>query len=497
VDKAERRGAVQRLRRSEFWASNALGNAARGGVFGWLLLAALLAGLTAYAVVAGDHFGVGNALAAMPVSTFTASFLIAGIAGLALIHLVDRARNLSPPQAKLLLAAILVFGFALRIALLASQPILEVDFNRYLWDGAMTARGFNPYAIAPGDIAALPYDDQRLELSKRAIPAFERISYPELKTIYPPVAQAAFALAYAIQPFSLTAWRIVCIGADTLTLALLLALLPATGRSPLWVALYWWNPLVLKEVVNSAHMEAILAPLVLGALLLSLRQRHAAAVAVLGLAIGTKLWPVMLLPLVLRPMVGQPWRLITALMVLILTAVAFALPIYVGGLDRTSGFISFATHWTTNSALFPFLEWIAGGLLGQAGTGSPVPGLIVRAISALAVLWVAIWIARPAIQGPADLIGRAYAIVTVLLLLSPAQFPWYVLWVLPLAVLQPGFAWHVAAALMPLYYSAFHFRAVGSYPLFETYVVWVLWLPIWGALAVDWWRLRRTAASTS
>ena len=72
--------------------------------------------------------------------------------------------------------------------------------------------------------------------------------------------------------------------------------------------------------------------------------------------------------------------------------------------------------------------------------------------------------------------------------MSPAQFPWYVLWILPLAALRPSYGWHVAAALMPIYYSAFHFIARDAYAIYETWIVWLIWIPVWSVLALELWR---------
>ena len=273
-----------------------------------------------------------------------------------------------------------------------------------------------------------------------------------------------------------------------------MALLRACGRNELWSVLYWWNPLVLKETVNSAHSEVVLLPFLLGSLLLAVRGRPIAATGALGLAVGVKLWPVLLLPLVLRPLIGHPMRLAGALALVSAMLAAFAVPVWLGGLDPSSGFVSFASHWTTGSALFAVLERVAAVAVGVSASESLMPGRIVRLVSALAVFALAVKLAWAPIAGPRELIRRIYITATVLLLLSPAQFPWYVLWCLPLAVLQPGIGWHVATATLPLYYTAFHFRQIGTYAIFETWIVWLIWVPVWAALAWDWWRARWTPA---
>ena len=461
----------------------------------WLLLAAGLALGCLAAIATGQRFAPGMPRDDMPMLVFALALSAAGALFLLARPLLQCTAGMAAPAGwRCGWIGAFGVGLGLRLLLLASEPILEVDFNRYLWDGGTVARGYNPYAVAPARIGALPYDDPRLELSKAAGSVFDQISYSELKTAYPPVAQAAFALAHLIEPWSLTAWRMVAIAAEISTFVLLVALLRACGRNELWSVLYWWNPLVLKETVNSAHSEVVLLPFLLGSLLLAVRGRPIAATGALGLAVGVKLWPVLLLPLVLRPLIGHPMRLAGALALVSAMLVTFAAPVWLGGLDQSSGFVSFASHWTTGSALFAVLERVAAVAVGVPASESLMPGRIVRLVSALAVFSLAVKLAWAPIAGPRELIRRIYITATVLLLLSPAQFPWYVLWCLPLAVLQPGIGWHVATATLPLYYTAFHFRQIGTYAIFETWIVWLIWVPVWAALAWDWWRARWTPA---
>ena len=153
------------------------------------------------------------------------------------------------------------------------------------------------------------------------------------------------------------------------TLALILALLRDTGRSPLWSALYWWNPLVLKELTNSAHMDAVVMPLVLLGLLMAARRRQIAAGLALVLAAGAKIWPVLLLPLVLRPLAARPARLALALgLCTALLALLFA-PLLLSGLDANSGLAAYASRWQTSSALFPALSGAVAMLTRGCGVG--------------------------------------------------------------------------------------------------------------------------------
>ncbi len=449
----------------------------------WIVTGAFLVALTVGHVKLSAAFAPGQSALGMPILPYVASFLATGGLPLLLFWLIPRA-----PKSLMHASFWLVFGvgFVARLILLVGTPVLEVDFNRYLWDGGLTFNGYNPYAVAPAGMARLPYDDPRLDLSKAAGGVFDGISYPELKTIYPPVAQAFFALAHGISAWSLTAWRLVAIAAEIVTFSLIVALLHTVGRSPLWVALYWWNPLVLKETIDSAHMEVVLIPFVLGAVLATVRQRHTLSVCLLGLAIGTKLWPILLVPLILRPLAMRPLALFGACIGLAAMMAAFAVPILLGGLGPTSGFVSFANHWATNSAHFPILEATMRRLTGCHDLVDPTAGQMVRVSLAVGVAAIALRLAWPPLRDAQDSLARAYWTVTALLLASPTQFPWYLLWVLPFAILQKNaIAWFVAAALLPIYYAAFHFNVRGQGAIYGQYVVWLIWLPVWAAMARD------------
>ena len=229
---------------------------------GGLLVAALA--LLAF----GDAFGYREPVVEMPIGWLVAAGVAAGGVYLALPGLVRR----SAPNGALL-AAMIGLGLALRLVLLPSTPAIEDDVYRYLWDGAVVNAGINPYAHAPSAVVlgTVGGDDGAMlrRLAAESGDIIGRVNHPQLRTIYPPAAQAAFALAHMVAPWSLGAWRGVVLAFDLATLGLILALLAALGRSPLWAALYWWNPLVVRELFNAAHMDGLILPFLLGAVLLA------------------------------------------------------------------------------------------------------------------------------------------------------------------------------------------------------------------------------------
>ncbi len=451
----------------------------------WFGLCGVLTAFAVVLIVFGDRFAWERPLQDTPALELAGGLFAAGLVYGLLYPLTHWTLRSKTSGLRGLLGIVLLAGLGLRLIVFPSMPALEDDFYRYLWDGAVTSAGHNPYAFAPASAPTNKAAPALQQLGQVGVLVLERVNHPELKTIYPPVTQAAFAIAHWIEPWSLRSWRLVCLLGECISAALILSLLSTVGRSPLWVALYWLNPLVVKELINSAHMEAIVLPFVLGALLLLVRQRPVWATVALGLAIGAKLWPMMLLPLVLRPLLGTPWRLAAALILLCVMALAWIVPPCFGGLGPDSGFVAYATRWQTNSALFQLLQYLASVLLGEFNLAGNTPGVVVRLITAGCVGAFATWLVRDHTTEPDVIVGRAAIVVLVLFLVSPAQFPWYASWVLIFAPLRPLIAHVGLTVLMPLYYASFYLLGINQYDSLNPWLIWLEWLPIWSLLLLD------------
>jgi hypothetical protein len=466
---------------------------ARAALIAWGAAGTGLLALTIGFTLAAPLFGYAYAVRDMPVLWVSFGLCAAGIVILALPWMIRATQRAAPGLVKGLLWAMLAAGLAMRLVLFASEPVLEDDYQRYLWDGAVTANGLSPYEKAPE--AAKAADPELMALGRLALDSglvLGRVNHPELRTIYPPVAQGAFALAHRIDPWSLTAWRGLILAFDIISVALLLTLLRELGRSPLWAALYWWNPVVLKELFNSAHMDALIVPLVLGALILAIRKRELAATACLTLAAGAKIWPLIFLPLVWRGILDKPGKLAAAVALTAGACILFALPVLTAGLDASSGLIAYASKWKTNSALLPVLEGLARRGLDAAYIAGLSPGLVARAGVVIALASIILWQCRTAAESARDLAWKFFIVSSAAFLLTPAQFPWYYLWVLPMIACFPSAGLLVLTATLPLYYTAFYFHAHGAYEVFTGQIVWLIWLPAWGLLV---WQARHWFAS--
>ncbi len=289
-----------------------------------ILTVLALASCLAYAAIAvlSRQFVDGRPDIERPLLTVLGLLGVAFACYLAAIATAVRARD-----NRRLLGMIVGGSVVFRLTMLGSWPIQEVDIYRYLWDGAATVSGVSPFRYSPQQVLRastddeLPEDLRRLVALRDGSPAMatilSRVHFQELPTIYPPASQAVFAMTTRLTPRGATVFqRLVAMKAcfllfDLATLALVIGLLRVTGRHVGWSVAYGWCPLLIKEFSNSGHLDAVAVFLTTLAVWLTVRtvfprQRGAVkprataetwlAAGVLGLAVGAKLYPVVLAP---------------------------------------------------------------------------------------------------------------------------------------------------------------------------------------------------------
>ncbi len=400
--------------------------------------------------------------------------------------------RISESRSQLLLACL--FAVLFRGIFFFSNPIQESDFYRYLWDGYVVAHGMNPYGVAPAAIfnreAGTEAYVRLLEANPHFTTILARVNHPTVPTIYPPVAQGVFALASLLAPGSLFGLRLLFFACDLGVGAVLLGLLRHFGLNAAWIVVYAWSPLVVKEIINSAHYDVVPTLCSLLAMTLMLRGHWLLGQGSLALAILGKLYPVVLVPFfVWRTWTRHGWAsALCGLSVMLLVLGAGYWPFLGAGSGLWRGTATFAEEWQTNSFLFPLLQLFA------PNRWAANVSVVVFLCGLLLVL-----MRRHDLHDFTDdrsFLWSNFAMLGAVLLLSPVADPWYFIWLAPLLCFFPRRAWLLLSGLLSLYYLSFYFMYRRETQVFH-WVLWVEYLPFYGVLVYDWWKARSTHASAS
>lgn len=449
----------------------------------WLALAGLVLLVAQYALIVTTrgltHVNAETIAAVRP--------LIVGLAVPTALMLAAALWLVRQPDTRAGWLVLVGIGLALRALWLGHVPPLDDDYFRYLWDGALVANGLDPYYWAPDDFISHQgrgtATHQALAVAGKTVLA--NINFPEYRTIYPSVAQAAFALGYGIAPFKVDGLRLVFLAGEALTLWLLVDLLRTLGASRRWAILYWWNPFAATMTIGIVHVDALIPPLVLGALAAHLRGRSFLALALLGLGAGVKVWPILLAPVILWPMLREPRRLLIGCAVTGAALLVAMGPVLWSTLRPASGLVGYATSWTNNNA---FYAWVLLGLKNGLGLerAEPMLRLALAAATAVIALWAAV--RRPA---TAEALATRFMIVAAAVFyLSPAQFPWYAVWFLPLAALLRSMPLLLASVFLPFYYLFFPHWPLEQGSLFFYGIAFIHSVPVLAAFLIERYRGR-------
>jgi len=314
--------------------------------------------------------------------------------------------------------AVFVVAVSMRLTVLPVVPSLSDDVWRYVWDGRVMVHGLNPYAHAPADPALAGLRDADVH---------PRINHPELRTIYPPVAEAGFALVAAVAPGlrGMKAWILIN---DLALVAVLLAWSARRTGSPLPALAYAWNPLVTLEYAGNAHHDPC-GMLWLVVALAIMDQRPVLSAVAFAAAVMVKVVPVVALPLVLA---RWPWRARLVGLALVAAGLGSFVALASG---PASGLAAYAAHWRNNELVFHYVAAALGDERARVAVGACVAGLAV----------VLAFRVRDAARGARTALRAA-------LLASPVGHPWYLGWALSLDPLAPSAPWALLSCLSLLNY---------------------------------------------
>jgi len=307
----------------------------------------------------------------------------------------------------------ILWGIAFRLAGLFALPVLDDDSHRFLWDGRMFALTGDPYATAPAEHFA----DEDLPEDFGAV--LDRVNYPDVPTVYGPLTQCGFLLAYLVAPASLWPLKGILLLAD---LALMLAVrrLACPGDAPRAVAFVAHCPLSVFETAFNAHPEALSVALLALAMVAGTGRAPWRAGILGGLAVCAKIFAGILVPFIL---LRQGWRAIAACAGVVLAGYgAFWLQ---GTSADLAGLRAMADAWEFNSSGFALVERALGPSAARPA-----------ALALFALGWG--FAGLRVLRKRATASECGFFLFAWFFLWSPTFNPWYALWLLPFVAVRRG-----------------------------------------------------------
>ena len=193
----------------------------------------------------------------------------------------------------------LVWAILLRLILVFSLPNLSDDVYRFIWDGRLLINGHNPFEHLP-----VYYIENDLGIPGINQALFEKLNSPEYFTIYPPVAQATFAIACWLFSGSILGSTIVMklflLAFEIGSIRLIVKILNIFDLPEKNVLLYAMNPLIIIEIVGNLHFEGGMIFFLLLAFYWLVRHRYHASAIAMAFSIASKLLPLIFLPFLIR-----------------------------------------------------------------------------------------------------------------------------------------------------------------------------------------------------
>jgi alpha-1,6-mannosyltransferase len=355
---------------------------------------------------------------------------------------------------------LLAVAVAARLLLLPSIPLLSDDFYRFIWDGRLLLAGWHPFAHPP--VWYMQPDAPAIAGIQEGL--FAALNSKEYFTVYPPLCQALFAAAAWMGGDSLRlsvgVLRLALIMAEGGSIWLLLQLLKQFGKPSRHVLLYALNPLVVLELSGNLHFEALAVFFLLLLLWALVRRKENAsrggstdqlalsALAFAG-AVASKLWPLMLGPLLVNWLgwkKGLVWGLGAGLVCLLLFAPLVG-SAWLGGMQESLAL--YYQRFEFNASLYYLMREIGSWWRGY----NPIAqlGPLLALLATAGILWLSLRPAARRLPLPLSML----LIYSLFLLCSTTVHPWYVV---PLLALMP-----LTSLRFPLIWSGLIFLTYAGY----------------------------------
>jgi hypothetical protein len=350
------------------------------------------------------------------------------------------------------LGVILLGALIFRLMLLPLPPGLSRDVWRYLWDARVTTHGYSPYVYGPGSPVLIPLRDI----------LYINCRFRNIPTDYPPGAELIFIPGYLIDGHSLLGIKSLFLVFDMISCGALTWLLARKNLDLRRVIIYAWCPLPIIEFAIEGHVDVLTVTFIVLSILSATSTSRNGRILTgffIGMATLTRLYPILLLPVVLR---RRDWALLLTCSGTVLLGY---FPFIVMGHGQVFGFLlTYASEQGRISGIVQSLMRLIGSRLGLSLSATvrleyAVDLVIVSAVS------IVILILRHRERISMEM--ATLLVISTSFAIASHIFPWYATTLLPWIAMLVGpllldgktiakslivaWAWYYACTILLLY----------------------------------------------
>lgn len=353
-----------------------------------------------------------------------------------------------------------VTGILFRLVFIVALPSLSQDFYRFIWDGELINHGINPYIYTPNQIVI-----ESVHLGENiAIPnqaeLYQGMGELSAKhySNYPPINQLIFAISIFLGFGSILGgviWmRLFIILADVGTVLIGRKLLNYLGKKEHLIFFYFLNPLVVLELTGNLHFEGIMFFLFITGFYLITKNKLLSAAPIYAASIYLKLVPLLFLPIFFKYLKFKKSILFYALVVG--CCAMYLLPfINENLLDNYQKTIElWFSNFEFNASIYNLVKYVFVTFFeAKPWELITVYGSLVKIISVFIILSLAF---IPKNNSPKQVLTSILFVLTAYYFLSATVHPWYIVFLIGLAVFldyKYPIAWSTVVILSYFAYS--------------------------------------------
>ncbi len=359
------------------------------------------------------------------------------------------------------LKELLIIAFVFRGIFLFAIPALSDDYFRFIWDGLLCVHGTNPYAFAPETITSLPGADLSLFMEQLKA-GMNSLHY---YSVYPPLLQAVFFASVKIGGThilnDLIVYRLFALLAEAGTVYIAIKLLQHFKLPERNVLFYALNPLVIIEFSGNLHGEVFMIFFLSLAFFFLVREQLLWSAVVLGLAIATKLLPLIFMPAMVSLLGIRKGAVYVMLAMLVfgISFLPFADQSFIDHISTSVGL--YFDKFEFNASIYYVLLWV-----GYDITGVNIIFVLGKVMPLFAIAAILLIAFKHRIISVDVLVKRILLTIVAYYLFSLVVHPWYITVLVFLTVFNGYRLSLLWSFLVMLTYSAY-----AQYPYQE-----VLWL---------------------